>query len=272
VDVKVITVVKDDLEGLKRTEQSIVNQSKLVSWILVTPNDNSQTYEYAQHLIHQNIVDEIILDSGGGVYSAMNQAVVQANQEDWFWFLNAGDEFAAINTYELICQSAMTTVHEWMYGGHYLGSYNGKILGEVKTPARFKPANQLFSKKYISHQSTIFRAKFLQDLGGFRSDLKVAADWDLMVRASKLDPGHRVPETLSIFYMGGLSTAARQVANKELFLIRKRYLGRKYAIKNYWWFGYRLVRNRYVRSFELRNPSMADAIRRIRLQVKNLSK
>jgi hypothetical protein len=254
--------------GLKRTATSIGNQSKRALWIIVTPKEKSETRDYAQHLKELGLVSEIFFDTGQGVYSAMNKVVNEICEEDWVWFLNAGDEFAKIQSFEIACNYAQDTEYNWIYGGHILGSQNFRILGEVKSPEKFLPANQLFSKKYISHQSVIFKVKFLQELGGFRETYKIAADWDLMVRASALDPGLRVPEALSIFYMGGLSTSARQLANKELFELRKIHLNSRYRIKNYCWFCYRQIRNRLVLSYENRFPHVFDAIRKIRLMLK----
>ena len=71
--IKIITVVKDDLLGLKRTERSISGQSKRVSWIVVTPDDGSVTFDYVKGLSRQGIVEEIILDTHVGIYPAMNQ-------------------------------------------------------------------------------------------------------------------------------------------------------------------------------------------------------
>jgi hypothetical protein len=272
LSVKVVTVVKDDLFGLKRTEHSIREQSNIVSWVLVTPNDGSQTHEYAQQLKSAGIAKAIIPDQGSGVYAAMNQAVAEITEGEWLWFLNAGDEFATVNTYQLVSKYAQDSINSWIYGGHYLGSKDGKILGEVKTPSQFRISNQLFAKKYVSHQSTIFRAKFLRDLGGFQNHLKIAADWDLMVRASLVDPGLRIPEILSTFYMGGLSTESRQQGNRELFQIRKLYLGRKYTLKNYWWFGYRWIRNGIVQNLEGVSIQLTDRIRTIRLSIRNFTR
>jgi hypothetical protein len=268
VNVKVVTLVKDDLLGLKRTEQSVRRQSKEVSWILVTPQDNSNTFDYTQSLKEQGIVSEVILDAGKGVYFAMNQALNNSKQGDWVWFLNAGDEFAMNSSYEIVWNYAHTTQNKWIYGGHFLGSHNFKVIGEIKTPKRFKPSNQLFSKKYISHQSVIFNAIFLQELGGFDDDYKIAADWDLLVRASNVDPGLRIPETLSIFYMGGLSTRARQTGNKELLRLREIHLGPRYWVKNYYWFCFRWVRNKIVLEIESNFPLISDSIRKIRLKFK----
>jgi hypothetical protein len=263
---QVITVVKDNLPGLLLTERSILGQSSRVSWILVTPNDDSTTFHYAQLLSSAQIVSEVILDKHHGIYAAMNQAISSADSEDWLWFLNAGDEFADTNTYQLVNQCAQKSINNWLYGGYFLGSQSGNILGEFKAPKKFKASNQLFAKEYISHQSTIFRAKFLKDLGGFNVKLQIAADWDLMVRASKLDPGISIGKTVSIFYLGGMSTKARQIANVELLQLRKKYLGRRLILRNYSFFFYRFFRNYLVLTLEAIVPDIVNFIRKLKFK------
>jgi GT2 family glycosyltransferase len=269
VAVIVLTAVKNDLLGLLRTEKSIVDQSKVVEWVLVTPEDNSSTFHHATSLLASGLVKEIIPDAGNGVYSAMNQAIDDLNPKDFLWFLNAGDTFADESSYATVSAVAESKTQRWIYGGHFLGSESGEILGEVKSPAQFKPSNQLFSKRYVSHQSTIFNIAFLQELGGFFTEFKIAADWDLLVRASLTEQPYRIPEAISIFYMGGLSSKSRQVGNRELFRIRKRYLSPRYLLKNYWWFTYRTRRNEIVIALENASPSSADLIRKVRLGIKN---
>ena len=263
---KVITVVKDDLSGLMRTEQSIRGQSEKVSWILVTPDDASKTYLYAQSLLNSEIVNQVIVDEHHGVYAAMNQAIAIAKDEDWLWFLNAGDEFANTNTYHLVNEYRKNSPSNWVFGGHFLGSESGDILGEMKTPQKFHDLNQLFAKKYVCHQSSVFQAKFLKDLGGFDLNFKIAADFDLMVRASKIDPGVGIHESISIFYLGGISTKARQKANFELFQLRKLHLGRRLIIKSHAFYLYRLFRNSILLKLEKITPNFVNSIRRIKFK------
>lgn len=266
--VVVITVVKDDLSGLMRTEKSIREQSAQVNWILVTPEDSSDTHNYAKDLLANGIVSRVIQDFSGGVYSAMNTAIENSNPLDWIWFLNAGDEFGSKDSYGQISEAASKTSKRWIYAGHFLGSEQGMILGKVPTPERFRIRNQLFARKYVSHQSTIFKQDFLMELGGFRTDLKIAADWDLLVRAARVEAGHRLPETISVFYMGGISTKERQIGNAELFKLRKEFLGPQYLIQNYLWFSYRWIRNTIVQNIEKRFPKTANRIRKTRLSIK----
>jgi hypothetical protein len=265
----VITVVKDDLSGLRRTEKSIRSQSKRVSWMLVTPKDTSTTFQYAQFLYDSEVVSRVVIDEHHGVYAAMNQAITISKGDDWLWFLNAGDELASTNTYQLVNHFTQSTSKLWIYGGHYLGSESGDILGQMKTPQKFQASNQLFAKKYVCHQSSIFQAKFLKNLGGFDLNFKIAADYDLMVRASKLDPGLPIHEPISVFYLGGISTKARQKANFELLQLRRMHLKPRMMIPSYVFFVYRLLRNQILSIVESKAPGFVDTVRKVKFRFRS---
>ena len=270
--IKIVTVVKDDLEGLKRTAKSIEGQTLQVSWIIVTPPIDSEMFEYISMLVMKGTVSRVISDKGIGVYPAMNDTINNLSQSDWVWFLNAGDEFGSKESYEKMMLVVRSSSHQWIYGGHYLISAEGKLLGQVKSPSSFKAEQQLFARRYVSHQSTIFAVKILLHLKGFDTRYKIASDWDLLVRASRVDPGERTEELISRFHMGGLSTLNRQLGNKELFRIRQINLQKKYCLKNYYWFYYRAFRNYFVLLLESRYPKEVNIIRKFRLSIKTLSR
>ena len=272
MSIVVITLAKNDLEGLQRTARSIVKQSLKVNWRIITPDDSSSTHQYAQELLQHGTVERIVLDEGLGIYHAMNLGIFGAEADEWIWFLNSGDEFAAFDSYELVTKTISLSNNRWIFGGHFLGSSAGGILGEMPPPATFRPEKQLFAKSHISHQSTVFEAKFLQELGGFDESFKMAADWDLMVRASKQYPGFRIAAPLSIFYMGGISTKSRAIGNRELLSLRRSHLPEKYRVKSYLWFSYRTVRNFIVQSIENTFPNLADKVRKSRIKVKHTLK
>jgi hypothetical protein len=266
----IVTVVKDDFQGLLRTQYSLSDQLIKVNWWVVTPKDDSSTYFLAQDLVERGIILKLIIDDGNGLYSAMNKAISVAPPNSWLWFLNAGDEFASRNSCEIVERAISMSSSRWIYGGHFLGSSTYQILGEFKSPPIFKASKQLFAKDYISHQSTIFEAGFLQELGGFNVNYRIAADWELMIRASLLEPPTRVKDSLSIFYMGGLSTKSRQISNFELLKVRSTYLHPKFLLKSYIWFTYRLFRNFVVQVAELMFPDSTNALRKIRLSSRSI--
>lgn len=265
----IVTVVKNDLDGLKRTEASIRAQSLRLNWLVITPTDSSMTHQHVSKLKFEGLITNFIPDKGRGIYPAMNLAIKESQENDWLWFLNAGDEFAEKKSGESVMKYIEESKKKWLFGGNKLGSAEGEILGENPSPRIFDPQNQLFSKRYVSHQSAIFKNEFLQELGGFREHLKIAADWDLLVRAAKIDTGERISEVISVFYMGGLSTLSRSQGNRELLALRKEHLERKYLPKSYLWFVYRAIRNFFVQSFEVEYSSALNKIRRIRFLVKS---
>ena len=268
MDLLVVTAVKNDLRGLLETHKSILDQSIDPHWVIVTPFDFSETHRACLEFLKLGQVNRLIQDDGHGVYSAMNKAIFESEGGDWIWFLNAGDEFAARNSYEILKSKIAKIESRWLYGGHFLGSESRKILGEFKSPRAFKISNQLFARKYISHQATIFQVGFLQELNGFDLRYRIAADWDLMCRASKVELPGRVNIPLCIFYMGGLSTKSRQKSNIELLQIRSIYLPKKYLIKSYYWFSYRFLRNFFVQSIEEKFPELTNFIRKVRIRAK----
>ncbi len=87
----IITVVRNDLQGMKETLVSILNQS----WcdyqvIVIDGNSDDGTYEYL--LTEKPKIDVLIHEADHGIYDAMNKGLNLANGE-WVLFLNAGDAF-----------------------------------------------------------------------------------------------------------------------------------------------------------------------------------
>ena len=266
-----VTVINDDLAGLRRTEQSVRSQSVKVNWTIVTPNNGSEVFEYSQRLLRLGMINSLIMDSGKGIYEAMNLSIQELEDTDWVWFLNAGDEIADLNSVESVATYMAATKQSWLYGGVYLSTQRGKVFAELKAPVNLKIQHQLFSKNYICHQSTIFKVGFLRYLGGFDLQFRIASDWDLIARSLKLDAGERLPITISKFYLGGFSSIARQKGNKELYKLRKIYLGSKYFVPSFTWFAYRYFRNLIVLLLENHRIDLLDSLRLTKFKLRNLS-
>jgi len=264
----VVTVVKDDLEGLVRTSKSLLKQDLKPDWWIVTPDNSEVTLKKAQEFHQKDIVQKILNDDGHGIYFAMNRAIQETKEDYWVWFLNAGDELPFSNTFQKVREEITKTSSRWVFGGHGLVSESGEILGYIDAPKVISAKNQLFAKRYVSHQSVVFKAQFLRELNGFDTTLRLAADWDLIVRASFVDSGLRIDETISFFHLGGLSTKLRQRGNIELFHLRKKYLGWHATPKNYAWFLYRMNRNQLVLIVERFAPKIADHIRKLRFLIR----
>jgi hypothetical protein len=268
VNIVIITVVKSDLSGLRRTEESLKSQNEQFKWIIVTPKDQSETFKHVEKLQEENLVDRVFYDSGSGIYSAMNIPIPKLKESDWIWYLNSGDELASPDTLRFIKQIIANTKKKWVYGGHLLASNPSKILGEVPAPEHFNIRNQLFARNYVSHQSVLVEAGLLKKVGGFNENYKIAADWDLLVRISKHAAGERVPQSLAVFYLGGSSSRNKQIGNLELLKIRSNHLDLRYTVPSLLWFVYRFFRNDFIDVFLRWFPELLDEARSFRLKIK----
>jgi hypothetical protein len=143
---------------------------------------------------------------------------------------------------------------------------NGDFLGSRNSPLSVIPQKQLFADDYVSHQGVVMEAGFITELGNFNTGLKIAADWELIVKACLVDSGNRIEQPIAVFHMGGLSTRGRQISNAELLQLRSEYLSSRYVIKSYSWYLYRGIRNLIVMKLENSFPDGLNLVRKFRLK------
>ena len=257
----VVTVVKNDLDGLKRTQNSVTLQSSKVKWKIVTPFDQSPTHHHAQRLLEDGLILELTEDEGSGVYGAMNQSVFSSLPQEWIWFLNAGDEFGTKDSYQQVVNKIEKPTSRWLYGGYFVATKIGEIIGEREPVREFSATKHLFGIDSICHQATIMQASLMQELNGFDRQYTIAADWDLIVRASFLESPMIINEPICIFYLGGLSTTSRNKGNFELLRVRSQLLPAEFRYQNYKWFITKLVRHFIVMKLENITPKLVNSLR-----------
>ena len=81
------------------------------------------------------------------------------------------------------------------------------------------------------------KAEFIAQLGGFDESYKIAADWDLIVRAMLAAKPTTWSHPLAVFQLGGLSQANIARAHQELKELRRIHLGQtlKQNVLDYLW-------------------------------------
>jgi len=260
--INVVTLAKNDLQGLQVTYKSLEGFPLNFRWIVVTPLEDLEAQSYCQELIRSGIDMRVYLDSGLGIYVAMNLPIADLVDEDWVWYLNAGDlsRFDATNVKTI--EKVIASDNGWAFGGHYLATLRNGILRYNPPPNEFRPSEQLFARKFVSHQATFMRGDLLKRLSGFNTDFKVAADWDLLVRASKISMPTIVEIPFATFYLGGFSSKNRNVGNLELLKLRTVHLSKSYLPKSYVWFAYRTFRNSLISLAETALPDLLDRFRK----------
>ncbi len=203
----IITVTKNNLDGLKRTAQSIRMQSAQdYEWIVVDAlsDDGSDSY------LQTDMPHLYIREADAGIYDAMNKGI-RASSGIYMMFLNAGDCLSDMDIIATVMQAAADNP-DFIYGD------------ALETNGFFKKAHLLRSIDWgmpTHHQAMIYRRDALQPLF-YDLTYKIAADYDFMRRFLKAAKStHYIPAALCIFENGGLSETRRELARKEQYDIRK---------------------------------------------------
>ena len=89
-DITVVTVVRNDIEGLRQTVRSVLDQSVRPTFIVVDGASTDGSSEFAHELSEDRVI--VISEPDRGIYDAMNKAIDRIETE-WLLFMNASDVF-----------------------------------------------------------------------------------------------------------------------------------------------------------------------------------
>jgi hypothetical protein len=154
----------------------------------------------------------------------MNKGWKLAKPESLVFYLNARDIFAAPSSLEEANLSfEKNQSSNWGCTTHEEIQQNGEEwICKLVAPPSIN--NQLYAYGYRSHQAVVMKASFIENLCGFNETYKLAADWDLIVKAIIKESPTVWWNSLAKFELGGISSDQLLGAHLELQLLRKKYL------------------------------------------------
>lgn len=176
--VSVITIVRNDQAGLKRTQESVMTQSMTSrEWIVIDGASNDGTERLAEELFAAGIAAGVS-ERDQGIYDAMNKGLDRATG-DYVLFLNAGDRLLD----ETSLQKAVQRVDEAdspdiAFFSSIMDFGTHTILRPVKAPS------YIWHGQPGLHQATLFK-RSLHNQHRFTNRYKVCGDYDTLARMSK---------------------------------------------------------------------------------------
>lgn len=212
--ISVITIVRNDLEGLKRTVASVQSQNtRQFEYILIDGNSTDGCREF---VLAQSWAQQRVSEPDTGIYNAMNKGVSLATG-DYCLFMNAGDTFYDSN---VISQANEQIEDADIYIGHAMkiAKHRHKRYAIKQMTLR----HLLISSVY--HQSTFTRTALLRE-HPYREDLRIVSDWAFFLERWVAGANYQPLDFfVSNSYVGGVSTqhgeqleAERRKVISELF-------------------------------------------------------
>lgn len=174
--ITIITVNFNNLEGLKKTAESVLSQTyKDFEFIIVDGGSRDGSKEYIEEI--SDNVTLWVSEPDSGIYNAMNKGIKMA-KGDYICFLNSGDIFFEGDT---LAQAA-----EKIDGN--IGIYYGDVFFDHARKKRLIPAPKKLAFPFliansINHQSTFIKRNLFDEVFYYNEDLKIIADWEFIIYA-----------------------------------------------------------------------------------------
>jgi glycosyltransferase involved in cell wall biosynthesis len=203
----VITINYNNLEGLKKTFDSVFGQTeKQFEYIVIDGGSTDGSVD----LIRQDKerIAYWISEPDKGIYDAMNKGIEKASGE-YLLFLNSGDLLADRDTLEKALPELGK--EDIVYGNIVTVSVNGakKYLESFDEAGVY---NLLMST--IWHPAAFIRKDLFSRCGRYSTELKMASDYEFFIRSILMYGAtcRHISQYIAVFDLGGVSN---QKKNEE---------------------------------------------------------
>lgn len=214
----IITINYNNHDGLKRTVESVVNQTwQEFEYIVIDGGSTDGSAAYIESKSER--IDYWISEPDKGIYNAMNKGIAKATGE-YLLFLNSGDEL-----YDLeVLSKNHTVVHteDFVYFDVFLVFTNETKIHQYPESLNFES----FMTGSLGHPTTFIKRDLFCRIGNYDESLKIVSDWKFfMIAILKYScTSRKVNTVLAKFYMDGISfnneaevQIERQIVLKECF-------------------------------------------------------
>jgi glycosyltransferase involved in cell wall biosynthesis len=207
--ISIITINYNNLEGLKRTITSVINQTwQEFEYIVIdgVSTDGSAAFIESQ----SETIDYWVSEPDKGIYNAMNKGIAKSSGE-YLLFLNSGDHLyddkvlaqsvSHLTSYDLVC-------------------FDMEVLGREKPSVFSAPDAVRFSDLYfdfLPHPTTFIKKELFVTVGLYDESFAIISDWKFFILALfKYNCSYKkINETLSTFYADGISSAGNHLQERR---------------------------------------------------------
>jgi glycosyltransferase involved in cell wall biosynthesis len=175
IKISIVTVVKNDCEGIEKTILSVLNQSYTnIQYIIIDGKSEDGTWElinkYASHL------DNTVSEQDGGIYDAMNRALFFV-EGDWVLFLNSSDFLHDEDVIMNFCEYLTSNPVVEIIRGSALYSYkNSNVALKI-------PRSNFHTWRGMPHSHQCqFTKSDLAKAFPFNTNLRYSADFDFYLK------------------------------------------------------------------------------------------
>lgn len=217
----VVTVVKDDPDGLARTLASLAGEDLTGVEYLVVDSSADREATGAVLAIF-GVPASVAWTEPAGIYAAMNHGLALAHGR-YVHFLNAGDEFAP-GAVDRIRTALGSGAPAWLYGAVEIVGADGTVVVTPPLDLEAERAHAFARGRFAAHQGTVARVDLLRSHGGFDTSYRITADYAAFLHLAQAGSPVLLPGVIARFHEGGASTTGWARSLREFHHARQAIL------------------------------------------------
>ena len=208
--ISIVSIVFNDLEGFKKTFNSVVEQSYTkIEYIVIDGGSKDGTGEFIKE--HADQLSYWVSERDKGISDAFNKGV-KAAKGDWIVLLNAADYFQDTTSIQrMIPYLEKNKEADIVYGKLTEVDKNGK---KGKSFGKAFDRTSFERECTIIHPACFHNKQFFEKNGLFSLDFKIAMDYELFLRKRDLKAVF-VDEKITFMETGGASQLDPAPSYKE---------------------------------------------------------
>ena len=214
----IITINRNNAQGLQKTMQSVISQTDNdIEYIVVDGASTDESVDVIKRFATQRPV-RWVSERDKGIYNAMNKGIGMA-QGEYVMILNSGDYLASPQVVQQMGQALKANGQpDILYGNMIKIWPNGKTHRDRQLGEQFTLFD--FYKGTLNPDGTYIRRRLFEQYGLFDEGLKICSDWAWFLKAVGMGgtkPVHVDIDTL-YFDMTGVSESgerSRQTIHDE---------------------------------------------------------
>jgi glycosyltransferase involved in cell wall biosynthesis len=213
----IITINKNNLEGLRLTSKSILEQKiEKLEWLVIDGGSNDGSIEFIRS--KSKYIDVWVSELDKGIYHAMNKGA-QLSRGDYLIYMNSGDQFVPNILNDELLNNLTGDI---IYGDNMIVGPSGNLI------LVNQPTNLTFQNLYagcICHQSCFIKRELQLEIP-YDENLRLASCrkffWDSIVFGNCTVKHLNIP--ISIFDVNGVSSTQKSKLLDEVDSILPDYL------------------------------------------------
>lgn len=203
----IITITYKDLEGLKKTWNSIKHQTwNDWEWIVIDGGSGREVEDFLR--TNDDAIAYWCSEPDKGIYNAMNKGIAHAEGERLL-FMNSADILASDDILEKVYSVPMQA--DIVYGD----TIYDHVKKQVYEPYPDELTMDHFMIHSLCHQSSFIRRELLVDKG-YDESLRIVSDWkrflEFFVQGCSFQ---HIPIAVSVYDTSGISTNNIKMCNEE---------------------------------------------------------